>query len=686
MNFPLSNSVARSRSLFNQFEQSFKTLQNTEIKDGDIYADFLHQIRATLVHSHKFAGILASDPEFKTTDMETLNELMMDYYQILSLDPDDSCNIPYDTCLANPEFAVKKYVKPMGQLLSTIYLLFRNSRSSHIQRNYQFLCSLNDLFLKMMADHDSGKVSYDLWLNHYKDFQYDNLEPNTHFNMYWHYAEENTYFKDIVMNADLHDLRYLHRYGVYLSRYDREMAGFMNNYPEQELESLAKYIVKSFIDGFIRGDRDYKIKEFATLVIPCGMERLGRMVIRETEALGLKVLVPQPITNGINKQAVYDHRFDNALYLSSDYVDKAIKIYSDTMDSISGIIGSQAGSIYVELFGEKPFSPVAKDSVLKLSDEQLQLSRRQNGTSSQIYFKHAKSHESSFCIIAFPSTEIGDNFGDIFADTIKINLLDSDVYARIQQHIIDVLDRADYVHVKGKNGNETDIMVKMHKLKDPDKETLFENCVADVNIPVGEVFTSPLLTGTNGTLHVEDIYLGNLRYFDIKLRFKDGWIEDYGCSNFESEEENRNYVSENLLVPHKSLPIGEFAIGTNTTAYQIAKKYDILSLLPILIIEKMGPHFAIGDTCFSHEEDIPHLSFVNGKNMIAVENEKSATRNDDPMNAYLQKHMDITLPYEMLESITAILHNGERVDIIRDGLFVVPGTEELNVPLLEMRN
>ena len=112
--------------------------------------------------------------------------------------------------------------------------------------------------------------------------------------------------------------------------------------------------------------------------------------------------------------------------------------------------------------------------------------------------------------------------------------------------------------------------------------------------------------------------------------------------------------------------------------------HDIMSLLPILIIEKMGPHFAIGDTCFSHEEDAPHPSFVNGKEMIAVENEHSATRKTDPVNAYLMAHLDITLPYEMLKVISAVHIDGTSTDIIRDGRFVVSGTEELNIPLIEM--
>ena len=61
-------------------------------------------------------------------------------------------------------------------------------------------------------------------------------------------------------------------------------------------------------------------------------------------------------------------------------------------------------------------------------------------------------------------------------------------------------------------------------------------------------------------------------------------------------EENKKYIKDNILFHHDTLPMGEFAIGTNTTAYRMAKVYDIADKLPILIDEKKGPHFAVGDT------------------------------------------------------------------------------------------
>ncbi|MCI6331744.1 MAG: aminopeptidase, partial [Lachnospiraceae bacterium] len=218
------------------------------------------------------------------------------------------------------------------------------------------------------------------------------------------------------------------------------------------------------------------------------------------------------------------------------------------------------------------------------------------------------------------------------------------------------------------------------------KQTGFENCVADVNIPVGEVFTSPVLKGTNGILNVSECYLFGLNYIDLTFEFKDGMVCDYSCKNFESEEENRNYIRENILHNHETLPIGEFAIGTNTTAYRMARDYNIEQKLPILIGEKTGPHFALGDTCYSHEEDVKVYN-PDGKEIICRDNEVTAKfRKSNPSKAYFNCHTDITIPYDELAGIYAVREDGSEVAIIEDGLFVLDGVEELNTPLFMEKN
>ena len=116
-----------------------------------------------------------------------------------------------------------------------------------------------------------------------------------------------------------------------------------------------------------------------------------------------------------------------------------------------------------------------------------------------------------------------------------------------------------------------------------------------------------------------------MKFINLKVSFKDGMVTDYSCDNFEDAKKGRQYFKENVLLNHDTLPIGEFAIGTNTTAYVMANQYDIVYKLPILIVEKMGPHFAVGDTCYSWSEDTPVYN-PDGKEIIARDNEISEMR------------------------------------------------------------
>ena len=102
--------------------------------------------------------------------------------------------------------------------------------------------------------------------------------------------------------------------------------------------------------------------------------------------------------------------------------------------------------------------------------------------------------------------------------------------------------------------------------------------------------------------------------------------------------------------------------------------------MPILIAEKMGPHFAVGDTCYSWSEDIKVYN-PNGKEIVAKDNSISALRKEDVSKAYFHCHTDIPIPYEELKSITVVTKNGEEILLLENGRFVLEGTEILNEPL-----
>ena len=381
-----------------------------------------------------------------------------------------------------------------------------------------------------------------------------------------------------------------------------------------------------------------------------------------------------------NKQYEYDHKDDQALFMDKKYLERKLEVMQTTYEHHKKEAAGFAGPACIDMFGEEPFEPEAKETVAKLSKSQEEMILQYDSRQSQMVNQYIKGEERSFTIIAYPVPEIGEKYEEIFDEIIRINTLDAKLYEKVQQTLIDALDQGEYVHILGTNGNRTDLNVQLHPLNDPKKETIFENCVADVNIPVGEVFTSPVLEGTNGVLHVSKVYLNELQYRDLEITFSNGMVSEYNCANFERELENKAYIHDNVLYKHPTLPLGEFAIGTNTTAYVTAKKYGIEDKMPILIAEKMGPHFAVGDTCYSWCEDIKVYN-PNGKEIIARDNSVSIRRKEDVSKAYFHCHTDITIPYEELGSITVITKDKKEITLLENGKFVLPGTEILNEPL-----
>ena len=593
----------------------------------------------------------------------------------------------YEESYGNPERMSEVLGEETGKLFAYIYTevksiilnAYEHDKYSMLTK-IELLLDVYSLVVNSKDEVDCLKVKNEIKINRLKNFE--NLKK---IDIYKRFNVENKTYTNILEKIDFSDLKYIFKYGVYVSENEIKSAEYINNLPEEKIRLIADVYTKAFQSGYTRDGKDFSKKETINIGYQIGYERIIKCAIENFHVMGFKpIIYINDYINGTrvyhtkpSRQMIYDHRFDEAIYLDEEYSKKVEEINKKVLEENKELIKAFAGPAVMEVFGEKPFSPLSKQSCYKLNQEQTQIKNHLTSIMGQEMNKYLPRSEYSFVIVAYPLPEIGDKYEEIFEEIIKVNTLDSDLYEKIHDKIIDVLDKADYIHIKGKGNNKTNIKVKMQTINDEEKETNFENCIATVNVPVGEVFTSPLLTGTNGILHVSEVYLRDLKYSNLEIEFIDGMIENYNCTNFQDEEENKKYIYENLLHPHKTLPIGEFAIGTNTTAYVMANKYNIVNILPILIVEKMGPHFAIGDTCFSWSEDLKVYN-SNGKEIIARDNEVSIKRHEDVSKAYTYKHTDITIPYDEIEYIKAVTKEGESFDIILNGRFVVDGTQELN--------
>lgn len=590
----------------------------------------------------------------------------------------------YEESYLNPAYAHKLLGEECGKELSWLAVKLRNSIVPSMIQRLSDIVIYAELFVEIyniFENSDSRKKdihSAIYWFEH--DYSEVFLEHSLR-----EMLDENcSVYLDIVMNSDLDDDRYLYRYGRNITENEKKTRRLLQTFSEEEIEAMSATYTEGYRKGFELAGKDLSKKGTVEIRYAVGFERMIRAAVRQFEKMGLHAIIRTKgvETTPVNRQYLYDHQNDEGLFLDKNIVGRRLEVTRNVFEKYKEQAAKMAGPAVLEIFGEDGFTPVNKPENITLTEKQQKLNVEYNNEYVQIYYQYIPGEERSFTIIAYPVAEIGSDYEQIFRETMRINNLDPEIYGKIQDKIIQALDQAEYVIVRGKGENCTDMKVNLHELKDPQKQTNFENCLADVNIPLGEVFTSPVLTGTEGILNVSRVYLNGLKYINLKIWFKEGKTYKFTCDNFETEEENQKFIRENLLYFHERLPIGEFAIGTNTTAYVMADKYDIVYKMPILIVEKMGPHFAVGDTCYSHEEEEKTYN-PDGKEIIAKENEISALRKEDMQKAYFGCHTDITIPYEEIGEITAVCADGRRIPVIQDGRFVLAGTEELNKPFDE---
>jgi leucyl aminopeptidase (aminopeptidase T) len=589
----------------------------------------------------------------------------------------------YENSYANPAYAVRVLGKEYGEHLCTLFGCIEEHNHYAFEGMRFYVCIYAELLVEiynLMEDETTRTreaVSSCIY-----SFMHDYSEVFAEQRVGRMINPDWDYNTQTLMNADLSNDAYLYRFGLYVGDNERKSRAFLSTFSDEEIQAMADTYTEGYRIGFSVCNKDITKKSVVEIRYPLGFERMVKAAVKNFRKMNLSPVI-FPYSTPVNRQYEYDHREVDALWMDKAYVEYAMECRRNAFETVKDIAPRYGGPAVIEVFGEEPFSPVAKEENPRYSEKQQKLSVYRQSELSKIINHYIHGEERSFTIIAYPIPAIGKDYEAIFAETVRLNTLDYALYRDMQQKIIDILDTADNVHVVGANGNRTDLTIKIRELSDPEKETAFENCVADVNIPVGEVFTSPVLSGTNGTLHVSQVFLNELDYRNLELEFKDGMIASYTCTNFDDEADNKAYIEENVLFHHKTLPMGEFAIGTNTTAYCMARKFNIADKLPILIAEKTGPHFAVGDTCYTYDED--NITYnPDGKAIVARDNEVSALRNTDISKAYFNCHTDITIPYDELGAITVIRKDGSTRDIIRDGKFVVPGTEILNQPLEKM--
>lgn len=293
----------------------------------------------------------------------------------------------YRTSYANPAYAVSVFGEEIGQLLSFLYTEIRAEIAYAYEGRLSYLTICNELFIEVYNSFEEEETP-----------NYRSLKEI----IYWFASDycdvfvadwvdeklnpRHTFAMDIIMNADWNDLRYLYKYGEYISQKECRLAGYLNSVSEDAIKETASIYVEGFQDACEEIDIDLSHKSVIQIQYPIGAERVVREVIREFEELGLKVSICRNAVSALTKESkkngyyggsinlAYeaDHRYDQAIFLNKKWIERKLDVMKNAYEQDIEAAAQFAGCVLVENT-EEPVVAEPGLEAIKLNDKQKDL-------------------------------------------------------------------------------------------------------------------------------------------------------------------------------------------------------------------------------------------------------------------------------------------------------------------------
>ena len=308
-------------------------------------AAYLQSLRA-LYEKGKSGSLAARSMEECETDNEAL------YGEIL---PE-----AYGHSYANPAYAAARLGETFGGALSLLAAHLRTACGEVFRGNLMQLTIAMELFVEVYNCFEGAAADA---LPQEKEVQQI---------LYWYFHDYREIFdersvrrlvnpaedfeKEIVMQADLSDLRYLYRYGAYIGENERQIAAYLNTLPEADIQAMADTYTEGYRIGFETTGKDLSKKTAAQVRYPIGFERMVRAAVCNFEKMGLEVTMLASGT-AANKQYDYDHREDCAYYLDKAYVERGLETWKNAFEEEKAEflktwfqVGCRNKKIYIDAF------------------------------------------------------------------------------------------------------------------------------------------------------------------------------------------------------------------------------------------------------------------------------------------------------------------------------------------------
>ena len=177
----------------------------------------------------------------------------------------------YVNSYLNPDYAVEKFGKRMGQLLSFVYV------EMYALPVYAAEADLFEILIRMewfvelycictQEDDTTEGIEQSVWECCYY-FISDYYDVETEKRVGEKVDPSYDFAYRLIMEADLSSPEYLYRYGEYISENEIETVRLLNEMPYEELKKMADTYTEGYRIGFVKGNKDLEEGENTITII-----------------------------------------------------------------------------------------------------------------------------------------------------------------------------------------------------------------------------------------------------------------------------------------------------------------------------------------------------------------------------------------------------------------------------------
>ena len=333
-----------------------------------IYRDYFQKVASFILQVEDIRERMEKKPYVVCSIEELAEENRNIYWDIV--------NENYEESYANPVYAVAELGEEIGRLLSFLYTEIRSEIPHVYEGKIEYLTICNELFIEIYNCFEatplpSYKELKDIiywYASDYCDvYVADRIEEQV--NPLCSFA------KDIILDSDLEDLRYLYQYGEYISDKELDTAKRLNELAQEELDS--------FVVGL-----DVFNKKIVEIRYQVGNERIVKRVMEELSLRGHEFVVYRVPVNVVNKevqetsgyyggipneQYMHDHKADQALFLNKKFVERKCDVLKNAYEKNKELAKQYAGAIVIEPCKEECECQVRKLEAISFQERQERL-------------------------------------------------------------------------------------------------------------------------------------------------------------------------------------------------------------------------------------------------------------------------------------------------------------------------